>query len=253
MAKAIAVLFCLLGFSAFAQLPPPENTGPNASIVREVTGRVAFRALADGRDRGHEDFRLIVHPDGTRQISIIKDFKAVSAQQTIVARVDARFRPLETFASYWTRNGYKGAIFVTVARRTLTAVMSGPAGRSEETREVPEHIAVVHHGEIMNGWYMWPDFSAPAAGPQTTTNYNIMAVPRGAQVSAMVHEMTYARLGEERVTTPAGTFDTLHYRMSGAGEPLDLWIATEDRLLIRQTDTKNGREYVLVELTTRMR
>jgi hypothetical protein len=239
---------------ALAQTAPPpgknsENTGVNTTIVRELTGKLAFRALADGRERGHEDFRLIVYPDGSRQITISKDFKAVNAQHTMIARVDARFRPLETFASYWSRDGFKGAIFVTVAGNRLRAVSHGPGGATDETREVPDHVAVVHHGETMNGWYLWPDFAAPTSGPQTMNNFNINGMPRdGGPVKGIYHQGTYSRVGAETITTPAGTFDTVHYTLAGQIEPLDLWVGTEDKLLIRQTDTKNGREYILVAL-----
>ena len=60
-------------------------------------------------------------------------------------------------------------------------------------------------------------------------------------------ETRFTRLGAEKVTTPAGTFDAVHYQLAGR-EPLDIWVAGEDRLVVRQTDTRNGREYVLTEL-----
>ncbi|MDX2224850.1 MAG: hypothetical protein SFV21_19000 [Rhodospirillaceae bacterium] len=249
VALAAAMTITVAGFTA-AQAPSgatTENIGPNATIVRTVTGKMAFRTIGDGRRRGGEDFRLLVYPDGSRQIQISKDFSAVNAQHTMVARVDARFRPLETFASYWSPAGYKGSIFVTITGNQLRALASGPKGVTEDAREVPERVVVVHHGEIMNGWYLWPDFAAPEglAGPQTVATYNINAAPRGdAQVSGIYHDSTFTRIGTETITTPAGTFDTVRYRLS----ELDLWVGGEDKLLIRQTDTKNDREYVLVEV-----
>ncbi len=225
-----------------------ENAGPNASIVRTVTGRMTFRTISDGRVRGGEDFRLLVHPDGSRQIFISKDFRAVNGQQTMVARVDARFRPLETFASYWTREGFKGSIYVTVSGNDLNAVAVGPKGRVETALRVPEGISVVHHGEVMNGWYFWSE-DAGSRARQTASVYVLNAAPRGdAQVSGVLVESAFTRLGTEKVTTPAGTFDATHYRLEGQ-ESLELWIAGEDRLLVRQTDTRNDREYVLTEMT----
>jgi hypothetical protein len=238
-------------WSALAQsAPPPENAGPNINIVRTVTGQMTFRTLSDGRVRGSEDFRLLVHPDGSRQIFISKDFKAVNAQQTMIARVDARFRPLETYASYWTREGFKGSIFVTVSGNELRAVAQGPKGRVENTHPVGDNIAVVHHGEIMNGWYYWAE-DIKATGPQTSNVYILNAAPRGeAQVGGFLTQSKFTRLGPEKVTTPAGAFDAVHYQLAGP-EPLDMWVAGEDKLLVRQTDTKNDREYVLTEMTVR--
>jgi hypothetical protein len=234
---------------AFAQqAAPPENTGPNSSIVRVVTGKMTFRTLSDGRVRGGEEFRLLVHPDGSRQMFISKDFKAVNAQQTMVSRVDARFRPLDTFASYWTRDGFRGSMYVTVSGNQLDAVAFGPKGRVETTLQVPANISVVHHGEVMNGWYYWSE-DPESRGEQTSSVYVLNAAPRGdAQVGGFLTESRFTRLGREKVTTPAGTFDAIHYQLAGM-EALDMWVAGEDRLLVRQTDTRNDREYVLTELT----
>lgn len=249
-----ATSFFLLTAIAVAALPsraqpaPPENTGPNASIVRTVTGKMTFRTLSDGRIRGGEEFRLLVHPDGTRQVFVSKDFKAVNGQQTLMARVDARFRPLETYASYWTRDGFKGSMYVTVSGNNLNAVAFGPKGRIETALRVPDDISVVHHGEIVNGWYYWSEDPASRA-PQTSSVYVLNAAPRGdAQVAGFLVESKFTRLGTEKVTTPAGTFDAVHYRLEGL-ESLEMWVAGEDRLLVRQTDAKNDREYLLTELT----
>ncbi len=231
-----------------AQQALPENTGPNASIVRIVTGKMTFRTISDGRVRGGEDFRLLVHPDGSRQIFISKDFKAVNAQQSMMTRVDARFRPLETYASYWTREGFKGSIYVTVSGNELNAVAFGPRGRVETSLQVPGNISVVHHGEVMNGWYYWSEDAGSSAW-QTSSVYVLNAAPRGdAQVAGFLTESRFTRVGMEKVTTPAGTFDAIHYRLEG-GEALDMWIAGEDRLLVRQTDARHDREYVLTEMT----
>jgi hypothetical protein len=244
----ILVLAALaLPLSALAQAPPPENTGPNTNIVRTITGKMTFRTISDQRHRGGEDFRVVVHPDGSRQIFVSKDFKAFNGQQTIIARVDSRFRPLETYASYWTRDGFKGSIYVTVTASELRAIGVGPKGRTEDVKAIGDNIAVVHHGEITNGWYTWME-DAKATGPQTSNAYILNAAPRGdAQVSGFMLETKFTRLGREKITTPAGTFETTHYQLAGP-EALDMWIATEDRLLIRQTDSKNDREYVLTEL-----
>ena len=243
---SLLILFAIT-LPAFAQSPPPENTGSNASITRTVTGKMTFRTLRDGRVRGGEDFRLVVYPDGSRQIFISKDFKAVNAQQTMIARVDARFRPLDTYASYWTRDGFKGSIFVTVAGNTLHAVAQGPKGRMEDTRDVADNVIVVHHGEVMNGWYQWMDTGRTAV-PQKNNAYILNAAPRGeSQVAGFYTETTFTRIGTEKVTTPAGTFDAVHYQLAGI-ESLDQWVAGEDKLLVRQIDTKNDREYILTEL-----
>jgi hypothetical protein len=233
--------------AARADQVSPENAGPNTSIVRAVTGRMLFRTLSDGRVRGGEEFRLLVYADGSRQMFISKDFSAVNAQQTMVSRVDARFRPLETYASYWTRDGFKGSMFVTVSGNQLDAVAVGPKGRVATSMSVPDGVSIVHHGEVMNGWYFWSE-DPESSAPQTSSVYILNATPRGdAQVSGFLAESRFTRLGKEEVVTPAGAFQATRYRLEGM-ESLEMWVAGEDRLLVRQTDSRNDREYLLTEL-----
>jgi hypothetical protein len=57
-------------------------------------------------------------------------------------------------------------------------------------------------------------------------------------------EMPFEVLGEEVVVTPAGEFATTHYRIAGMS---DVWLAGQDRLVVRMVNQRRGLEYVLVE------
>ena len=241
--RIIAALVLLVG-SAAAQTPPAENLGPNPNIVRDVVGTMTFRQMSNGRVRGHEYFRMSQHRDGTRTINITKDLAAANALQTIIVRAAADFRPLETFAAYWTGEGYKGSIHVVIDGDRLRAVSTSPLGSNTHEIRAPEKLSVVTHGEIMNGWYLWSD-DPKATGAQTAMAYNLNAAARGnAPVTGILHPSTFKRVGPENVKTEAGTFETVRYDLDG----LEMWIGTIDRLLIRQVDPKAGREYVLTDL-----
>jgi hypothetical protein len=54
-------------------------------------------------------------------------------------------------------------------------------------------------------------------------------------------------VGMRLVTVPAGTFDTVHYRIAGRS---DVWIHGEDRMMIRMRMPGAGLEYVLSRLET---
>lgn len=229
---------------ALAQSPPPENLGPNPNVVRDVTGTMTFRQMSDGRVRGHEYFRLTQHRDGTRTMNITKDLAAANAFQTILVRAAANFRPIETYAAYWTGEGYKGSIHVVIDGDRLRAVSTSPLGSNTHEIRAPEKLSVVTHGEIMNGWYLWSE-DLKATGPQTAMSYNLNAAARGnAPVTGLLHPSTFTRVGAETVKTEAGSFDTIRYDLDG----LEMWIGSVDRLLIRQVDAKAGREYVLTDL-----
>lgn len=234
-----------LGFaSAVAQTPPPENLGPNPNIVRELSGTMTFRQISDGRVRGHEFFRATQHRDGTRTMNITKDLAAANAFQTIVVRAAADFRPLETYAAYWTGEGYKGSIHVTLDGDRLRAVSTSPLGSNTHEIRAPEKLSIITHGEIMNGWYLWSE-DPKATGPQAAMAYNLNAAARGnAPVTGILHPSAFTRRGTETIKTEAGTFETTRYDL----DSLEMWIGTVDRLLIRQVDPKAGREYVLTDI-----
>jgi len=237
----VAITF--LATSSLAQTPV-ENRGLNVNLVREVSGTMTFTQISDGRVRGREYFHMALHRDGSRTMNITKDLAAANAFQTIVTRVAPDFRPLEVYAAYWTGEGYKGSIQVTVNGEQLRAVSNSPLGVNTHEILVPQKLNVVTHGEIMNGWYLWSGDRASAA-EQSSMSYNLNPAARGsAPVTGTLLPSTFTRRGTEKVTTPAGTFETDRYVL---GE-LDMWIGTVDRLLIRQLDAKSGREYLLTDL-----
>lgn len=114
-------LAAILVFGAPLAAIGQENPGPNANIARWANGKHVFRAAEDHRLRGEEYFRLSVHPDGTRTMMIWKDLFAVKSHIHAVMRVAENYRPLEAFANYWQRDGYKGSIRVRVVGDRLHA------------------------------------------------------------------------------------------------------------------------------------
>ena len=59
-------------------------------------------------------------------------------------------------------------------------------------------------------------------------------------------EMPYEYIGDEVIETPAGRFDTQHFRMMGS---TDVWIHGPDRILVRMLMARFDREYLLTEFT----
>ncbi len=231
--------------SAWAQDRSPDNPGPNAHIARWAAGTHVFRTIEDHRPRGEEHFRLSVHPDGTRTMMIWKDLFARNSHLHIVMRVEPSFRPLEAFGSYWQPDGYKGSIRVTVDGDELHAVGWGPDGHGEHTLKVPQNLSLVTHGEGLNAWGVWGSYQPGETKPRVA--YNISPVRNAtAPVLGSLFEGTVTFIGEETITTPAGTFETLH----SSNQFMDVWSTKEDRILVLQQIKDLGLEYVLVELET---
>lgn len=218
----------------------------NANIVRMVSGTHSFYEEDGTTLRGQEFFRMIVHPDGHRTMNIVKNMFSGNRQHTIVMRVDPVYRPVDVFASYRYLEGFKGSVRITLEGDLLSATSFGPLGRTEHEVRVPQALAIVTHGEGLNSWnasVMDPE-DATRAGPieMARTSYFITPVRDGdGPVLGRIMRATLTRVGDETITVPAGTFDTVHY---STGE-LDVWAIKGDRVLALQTF--RGENYVLTE------
>lgn len=232
---------------AWAQVAPqaqPENTGANTNIVRWAEGTYTYQVLSDKRKRAWEKFHMNVHPDGSRTMIMWHDLFARNNQFTVALRVAANFRPLEAYLSYWTPNGYKGSNFITVMGDKLNAASSGPTGQLTQALSAPEKMSIGTHPVAADGWHTWYE-DVKAKGPQKGTLYSIEATadnnkpPLGTMIP-----FEFEHLGKEKVTTPAGTFDTVKYKLGGASEA---WVTEQDKLMIRVVNGPRDLEYLLTE------
>ncbi len=219
----------------------------NASVVRKVSGHYQYTAISDGADRGEEAFQLIVHPDGSRTMMIWHDLAAKDAQFSVLLRTARNFRPLSAYVSYWVENGYKGQTLFTVNGDRITARTFGPSGEHVQVLEVPEQFSIGTHPVSADGWHLWYADKLPATGAAI----NLFSVEASADLDkpmlGTLVAMPVEIVGDEVVETPAGSFNTTHFRLMGA---TDLWVTGEDRLLVRMVQSRFDREYLLTELHT---
>ena len=217
----------------------------NASIVRKISGHYQYTTLSDGTNRGEEAFQLMVHPDGSRTMMIWHDLAAKDAQFSVLLRAAKNFRPLSAYVSYWVENGYKGHTLFSVDGDKVTARAFGPAGEQVQVLEVPDQFSIGTHPVSADGWHLWYADKLPAEGAAI----NLFSLEASADVAKPILgtlvKMPIEVVGEEVIATPAGRFDTTHYRMMGA---TDLWVTGEDRLLVRMVQSRFDREYLLTEL-----
>jgi hypothetical protein len=234
-----AVLLLAAGSAGAQATSAPDNTGPNASITRWAEGEYAYRSLADGRDRGWERFRLTVHPDGSRTLLMWHDLRARSAQFNVMLHVDGAFRPLDAFVSYWNDGRYKGSSAMMVAGPTLELVSRGAWGTLRETVQVPERFSIGTHPIAGDGWHII--LEGPGAPRAMVYGLEAGADP-AKPIRGELREMPVERVGTERISVPAGEFDTVHYRFAGM---TDVWISGDDRLMVRMRNARADRDYVL--------
>jgi hypothetical protein len=175
------------------------------------------------------------------------DLYARNNQFTVVLRVAANFRPLESYLSYWTPNGYKGSNFIVVTGDKLTATTNGPQGTITQTLDVPETVSIGTHPVAGDGWHTWYE-KAGATGAQKGALYSVEATADNAKPPlGTLIPFEFERLGKEKITVPAGTFDTVKYKLGGASEA---WVLEQDKIMIRVLNAPRNLEYLLSEYTS---
>lgn len=218
----------------------------NPNIVRWATGTIEYRTIEAGRLRAREEFRLTVHPDGSRTMRSFVDNWDAGTQLNLIHRVAADFRPLESLMSYWTRGDFKGTGMITVRGSTLTATIDGPLGQVTHSIDVPEKFSVVPHPLATDSWHTWY-FDKSAGGEQPTVIYNPQVSPQtGVPLLGHIENGVMTHEGKEDITVPAGTFTTEHYTLNGV---IHIWVMAPDNLLVRYAMPSADLEYVLATLT----
>ena len=189
---------------------------------------------------------MLVHADGSRSLLMWHDLFARNAQFTVALRVAADFRPVEAYASYWNGGAYKGASLIRVAGKHLSVSFGGPAGQIDQTIDVPAVFSLGTHPVAGDGWHV-AGLDAKVTGAQTLSLASVEAsTDINRPMLVTVVPLQVERMGSERITVAAGTFDTTHYRLAGVN---DIWVLDDDLIVVKSVSTTRGLEYELTTLT----
>lgn len=215
----------------------------NASIVRWAAGTIAYRVASTGVVNGYEHWRLTVYPDGARTMAADVAYAPRDVARHVIHRIDAGWRPIETYALYWIGGQWKGSALVSRTSDGLQVAATTPMGPKNQGLATPDHIAIVPHLLAVDSWRAHHvDKSNPA--PQPVTSYNFNALGDGPDaLLGRVMDYRIRYVGPERVTVAAGTFATEHYKIEDA---VDLFLTGEDHLVVKFIYAAIDREHHLV-------
>lgn len=242
MIRRILLILFVLGPAASVGAQSPA---PNTNILRWAEGSIAYRVKSSGQINGSEHWRLTVHPDGSRTMAARVEYAPRSVQRHVVQRVDAQWRTLDTYALYWIDGEWRGTSFATRTGPNLNVVAATPAGTKTQSLSVSEQVVMVPHVLAVDSWRAMR-VDKTKAGPQPVNAYNYNATGDGESFllgRVMDYRMTY--VGPEKVTVPAGTFATEHYRVEDA---VDLYLTGDDALVVKFVYESIDREHLLTEL-----
>ncbi len=237
---AVAALGVLLACSIAVVADAAEPAIANPSLVRVIEGRYENRELKGGRVIGVESFRLNVHADGSRCIAIWSNSATRGTQINADVCVDREFRPLQAYARYWTGGAYRGAAWITIDGANLSLHSSTGAGVTTLGVPVPARFSLGTHPISADAWHV---AALGSGGGAVATSFTLNpGGDRSTPLTGQLVQIPVERLAGERVTVPAGTFDTRRIRLVGR---TDYWVVGEDWLVVRMA--AGDSERVLTE------
>jgi len=224
-----------------------EPTPTNRAVTHHWSGEYRSETIATGERRGSEKFDLLIHPDGSRTISIASDMTTRNAWFTVMLRNDANFRPLEASAFYWNGGRYKGSGHFVVISDRVRGESNGPvSGVNTSELTVPARFSIGLHPVSADGWHTAQH--DPNGDPrQTISLYSVEAssdLTKPVLGSLVPLEIEF--VGEETIEVPAGRFETRRYRLAGMN---DLWVYGNERIVVRSDLPARGLRYVLTKLS----
>jgi len=240
--KLLAALISI----ALAQTEPhPDPSMKNANVVRSAKGVIGYKVLSTGASLGEENWSLSVHPDGSRTMQAMSQYGSPGVQRHVVYRVDAGFRPIEAYLLYWVGGQWRGSGLFSVHGDKLSAVANTPNGVLTHEVKVPENFSFIPHPLATDAWHM-AYYDKAKGGEQTITVYDMDGGAAGPQaLLGRLYTQKLRFLGNERMTTAAGTFETEHFKIDDA---VDIYVTGPDAIMVKFLWTPADRVYELIEL-----
>lgn len=237
----------LVGAAAIAPICSAVASATNPNITRELVGKIKYTVDATKEYRGEEDWRLTVHPNGSRTIRMTNPIAATKILRDVVLQVDKNYRPVNVFISHWEGGVQRGIGFYYVDGPRMNAVVSAPNGVLQQSVAVPERFSI---GSRPQGPFAWhaAHYDFEKRGLQRYTSYVMDRVGTSiGSILGKVHSNDIELLGEPKLTVGAGTFDTWHFRIT---KELELWVDKKDYItvLLISTEVTPTLRYELVEL-----
>jgi hypothetical protein len=228
-------------------LGPVVHAEGNVNIARWFKGTIEYRSLATGEVSGSEEWHLTVHPDGSSTMQTRNRLDNLGFQRHVTYRVGKDLRPLELTSVFWVGGQWRGTGLFVIEADKLSAFINTPDGLIRQERSVPRQFSMIPHPTATNGWLAWY-YDKRKGGPQPITVYDMDA--RAQSVGSMLGKMYEQKLtyvGEEEITTPAGTFRVDHFRVD---DTADFYLYGPESIVVRFVWRPQDRDYVLTKLET---
>jgi hypothetical protein len=210
-------------------LPVPassDDAGP--LVLRSHQGTYSCSHLVTGRRCGDDHWTMTVLSDGSRLLgSTSRRPEGGGSLLVMTLHVDAGFRPVDAYENVYSAGRWLGAGHFLVDGAVLRMSINGPDGHFILSADAPGQFSLLLHPPAADGWH-FAFYDHVEGGVQRHPVCTVGRARRG--VACEFNEVDLSFVGRERITVPAGSFDTQRYRF---GETTEIWTTGPDRIVVR--------------------
>jgi hypothetical protein len=220
------------------------------SYLKYQYGRLSYRHKSTGNERGREDWSLTRNLDGTvtmRCLAMTDDSMLV---RDVIYTRSKEGRPVDAFIRLQVADRLIGSGYFHIRDGAMDVIADGnKTGHSVQTLIVPpDYFSIATHAVMLDGW-MYFNYDRLLGGEQRRMFYNTSSRLDGADGPlGRVETCRVNLIGEEEVEVPAGRFKAAHFQVDSDNLEVpaaSLWVAGEDKILLRCDWHELDLEYVL--------
>jgi hypothetical protein len=222
---------------------------------RTYRGKVLYVGDTVG-ERGREWFTVTVHGDGRRTMRAVCEIDDTEVLRDVTYSVDREWRPLDAFVRLIVKDTFMGSGWFRFADgyaecETFTA---GAGRLSQRMLTIGRAPSFGAHPVACDIWHL-PQFDH-GTGPGRRVFPGVLMsslLPNGASGPLLEFYpgggLPIRFHGRERVTVPAGSFETLHFSFDREGRPPQhCWCTEDDYVIVKIYSELLRTTYQLVEL-----
>jgi hypothetical protein len=212
---------------------------------RNTLGKIVYIDDDTGKERGREWFGFTYRPDGEITLRAYCEIDDTRVERDCVQTMNSQFHPRDVFVRLHGKGKFLGTGWIRIEEdKAECEVFNVQMGRVHQVMplERPAHSIVTHPLSADAVMMAEFDHSKPD---------RIQSWPGGLSTSPLLdggsgpflsksYQRTIEYLGPERVTVPAGTFDTHHYRFvmggyrkDGIKTEYEVWATHPDFIFVK--------------------
>jgi len=232
-----------------------------AVTLRWQRGRVDY--VTDGIGvQGREWFDVTIQADGQRTIRAHCEIEDGGILRDVVYTVDRAWKPLDCFVRLSQHGRFVGSAWFRFDERGGDCeAQIAELGRISQRWDMKVWPSIfASHSVVTDVWQMALfDHSRTERVQTFRDRISSSAMHNGGSGPLIGHgysgdgrpgEIDLEYVGEERVTVPAGTWDTRHYRIQRLNRPpLEIWGSGPDVIPVQLRWEVTKRTYVLAEFS----